>query len=100
VVELGARDLTLVEGLAVDARVSAIDEDGEPMPVLELQSEDPAVFDVARGPRLGHWVFVGVAPGEARVAVLSDGRRVGRLPVTVQTQPTGVEREATTDTGR
>ena len=85
-VQLGENDLVLVEGIAVGTRVSAIDDAGDPMPVLTFESEDPDILGVARGPALGRWVFYGIAPGETRVEVHSDGERVGRVRVTVEAQ--------------
>ena len=84
---LGGKTITVVEGLAVAARVSAIGDDDDPMPVLRLRSLDPERVGVERGPVLGWFVFYGVAPGRAELDVLSDGRRVGRVAVTVEPQP-------------
>jgi hypothetical protein len=94
-VQLDADHVDLVEGVAVSARVSAIDTEGKPMPVLTFKSGDPHVFGVARGPELGHWVFFGVARGKAQLEVDSDGHAVARLPVTVAAQ-TDTPRDAGT----
>ena len=87
-VELGATAMRLVDGIAIQARISAIDDDGEPMPVLELLSADPSVFDVTRAPELGRFVFFGASPGTAELLIRSDGHRVGTIPVTVVPQQT------------
>jgi hypothetical protein len=83
---LGASEIDLFEGLAVQARVSALDDEGDPLPVLSLRSEDPAVFEVTRGVSLGRYIFVGISAGSTRLEVLSEGRRVGRVPVSVSRQ--------------
>jgi hypothetical protein len=86
-VELGPSSVRLVDGLAIEARVSALDEDGEPLPVLSLESEKTDVFVVTPGPERGRFVFVGAAPGDSTLLLFSDGRAVGTLPVRVVAQP-------------
>lgn len=85
-VDLGATSLRLVDGIATQARVSAIDDADEPMPVLELRSRDPEVFEVTRAPDLGRYVFFGAAPGSSELVIVSDGQQVGTVPVTVEPQ--------------
>jgi hypothetical protein len=82
-VSLGPRELILERGLAVRARVSALGDDGKPLPLLSLRSDDPAVFTIERGPRLGEYVFFGPRSGSTDVSVYSDGERVGRVAAQV-----------------
>ena len=83
---LGEWELELFEGLAVQARISALDDEGEPLPVLSLRSGDASVFEVTRGVSLGRYVLVGVSAGSAQLEVFSEGKRVGSVPVSVSRQ--------------
>lgn len=79
-------EILLVEGVALGARVSAMDDEQEPLDLLDLESSDPDVFGVARGPEWGRYVFYGVAEGVATLRVYADQRQVGELTVTVETE--------------
>lgn len=83
VVSLRPLEVRIEQGIAVKARVSALDRDGSPMPLLELFTSNGAVFEVADGPSPGDYVFFGVTPGKAEMDVYSDGRLATSLPVTV-----------------
>lgn len=80
---LRPRDIVLQEGIAIRARVIAVDENGDSMPRLELQSGTRSVFVVDLGPRRGEWVFYGVSAGDAELDVFADGRYQASVPVEV-----------------
>ena len=84
--QLGRNQITVAQGIAVSARVSAIGDDREPLDLLELESEDPAVLGVTRGPTVGTFVFFGVEVGETNVLVISRGEQKGSVPARVAEQ--------------
>ena len=86
-VRLRPFEIEIEQGLAVRARVSAIDVNGEPLPLVDLRSSDPSVFVVELGPVLGEYVFYGVRAGEVEMDVYSDLRFEASVPVTVVDQP-------------
>lgn len=82
-VTLGPNSLRFEEGLAVKARVTAIDDDRSPMSDLSLESSDTDVFDVAPGPQPGEWVFLATGSGRATLEVWTDHAHDASLPVEV-----------------
>ena len=86
-VRLRPLEIEIEQGLAVRARVSAIDDNGEPLPLVDLRSSDPSVFVVELGPMLGEYVFYGVQPGEVEMDIYSDMHFEASVPVTVVDQP-------------
>lgn len=85
-VSLRDNAITLERGLAVRARVSAIGDDGKPLDLLRLTSNDEAVFRIEKGPRLGEYVFYGPQAGTTEVEVYSDDRFKGSVPVEILEQ--------------
>ena len=86
-VDLDAKQIRLVESIAVGASVNAVDTDGRPMPRLTLGADDAHVFSVVRAPTVGRWIFFGVKEGDAELEVRSDGHLVEHVPVIVVSQP-------------
>jgi hypothetical protein len=82
-VNLRPREIQLEAGIAVKARVSAMDSEGQAMELLSLESSDPSVFDVELGPELGEFVFFGVSAGAAELDVFSRRHFEASLPVVV-----------------
>ena len=85
-IEITAQSVRLLDGIAVQVRIEIIGDDGESMDDVELKSTDPSVFDVTPSFRKNLYVLFGRAPGNAKLAIHSEGRKVGTRPVTVDPQ--------------
>lgn len=81
--ELEEKSVVLGEGVAVKAVVKAIDERGHAMSALELESGDPNVVGVEKGPEQGSFVFYARNVGTTELHVLSDETRVGGVSAEV-----------------
>jgi len=87
--ELEPRRITLTEGIAVSARVIALDSEDHRMAPLELEPDNPSILGVDRGAAEDAFIFYGVSVGQTDVAVVVDGRTEGIVDgeVVAQTEP-------------
>jgi hypothetical protein len=83
--DLEPNHVTVAEGIAVKAHVSAVDSQGTVYEPLHLTSMDPQIVAVDPGPTAGSWVFSGVAVGKTSIRV-SGGGPLGSVGVEVVPQ--------------
>jgi len=78
-VELEPRRIMLTEGIAVRARVIALDSEDHAMRPLELEPDDSSILGLDRGAGQDDFIFYGVSVGTTEIAVVVDGRTEGRV---------------------
>lgn len=91
VANLSPTEIRIQQGIAIKARISAVDSAGQPLPVLDLQSANSSIFVSERGPSLGNYVFYGVEPGATELLVTSRGYLEASIPVDVVETGEGLE---------
>lgn len=83
---LSVSALDIQQGLVVNARIVAYDDDGEEMP-LRLRSFDDTVVHILGTTTPDVYVFKGGNPGTTKVEFLADDDRVLTVTATVRPQP-------------
>ena len=86
VAEVETRSITLSEGTAIRARVTAIDSEGKRMAPLELDSRDRSIMTVDPGVAPDTFVFVGAGVGSTRIDIVIGGRTRGEVAAEVVPQ--------------
>ena len=78
--------ITLAEGTAVSAKVTAIDTKDHNMGAVELESRDTSVIGVEPSVEQNTFVFYGVGEGSTEIDLLIVGKSRGEISVEVVAQ--------------